>query len=176
MKIIKNKTQCKNRTLTLLRSYVLKLLIINSCQTIRYIPVEKTTETITEIVEVVRDTAIYIPSDQATVRALLACDSAGQILMKQVETLQGKLNAKANIRIKENTIIADCICDSMNIYLQLKDRYQTTNNSTVETKIQMVEKNIKWWQRTLMWCGAFGILSLCLSIIFIISRKINIRP
>jgi hypothetical protein len=160
MKNIKNKKQFKTITLTVLLSYCLTVFLITSCQSIRYVPVEKTTETITEIVEVVRDTTIYIPPDQAMVKAWLECDSTGQILIKQVETLQGKLNAKANIRIVDNTIIADCICDSLNIYMQLKDRYQTTTVNTTETKVMWMEKELKWWQKMLIWTGAISILAI----------------
>ena len=180
MKKIKTKPQSplittlQSYTLTFLLSYSLTFLA-SACQTIRYVPIEKTVETKTELIEVVRDTTIYIPPDQAIVKALVECDSTGQILIKQIETLQGKLNAKANIRIVENTIIADCICDSLSIYLQLKDRYQTTSVNTTETKIMWLEKEWKWWQRTLIWCGGFGIFILCFCIIFIISRKILIR-
>ena len=143
-----------------------------SCGSIRYVPVEKTVETKTEIVEVVRDTTIYIPPDQATVKALLECDSAGQILIKQVENLQGKLNAKANIRIVENTIIADCICDSMEIYMQLKDRYQTTTTSTVETKVMWMEKELKWWQKALLWAGVIALIALIIGAIVTLKKRI----
>jgi hypothetical protein len=160
------------KTLTVLLSYSLTVLLACACQPARYIPVEKTTETKIEIVEVVRDTTIYIPPDQATIKALLECDSAGQILIKQIETLQGKRNAKANIRIENNTITADCICDSLNIYLQLKDRYQTTTNTTLETKIHPVEKELLWWQKTLLWAGAIFLLTILTITLLIIKKRI----
>jgi hypothetical protein len=175
MKNIKNKKQFKTIALTVLQSYALTVLLVcllNSCNTIRYVPVEKTTETKTEIVEVVRDTTIYIPPDQATLKALLECDSTGQILIKQVETLQGKLNAKANIRIVDNTIIADCICDSLNIYMQLKDRYQTTTVNITETKIQMIEKELKWLQKMLLWVGCISLIAITIGSVLILKKRI----
>jgi hypothetical protein len=162
----------KNKPLTVLLSYFLTLLLTASCQTIRYVPVEKTTETKTEIVEIVRDTTIYIPPDQATVKALLECDSTGQILIKQIQTLQGKVNAKANIRIVENTIIADCICDSLNIYLQLKDRYQTTNTNTTETKVMWLEKELKWWQKMLLWTGIISLIIIIIGFVLTLKKII----
>jgi hypothetical protein len=146
--------------------------MLSSCQTIRYIPVEKTTETKTEIVEIVRDTTIYIPPDQATVKALLECDSTGQVLIKQIETLQGKLNAKANIRIVDNTIIADCICDSLNIYMQLKDRYQTTTVNATETKVMWMEKELKWWQKMLLWIGGISLIAIVIGSILTLKKRI----
>jgi hypothetical protein len=151
---------------------ILLTVLVSSCQTIRYVPVEKNTEIKTETVEIVRDTTIYIPPDQATAKALLECDSTGQVLLKQVETLQGKLNAKANIRIMDNIIIADCICDSLNIYLQLKDKYQTTTTNTIETKIQLVEKELKWWQKTLLWTGAIALFILFIVTLLTIKKRI----
>jgi len=159
--------QIQTKILTPFCSFALTVLLVcfSSCQTIRYIPVEKTTETKTEIVEVVRDTIIYVPSDQATVKALLECDSTGQILIKQIQTLQGKLNAKANIRIVENTIIADCFCDSLSIYLQLKDRYQTTTTNTTETKVMWMDKELKWWQKMLLWVGGISLIAIIIGAI-----------
>ena len=156
----------KNRFILL----TLLACLLNACNTIRYVPVEKSSETKTEIVEVIRDTTIYIPPDQATVKALLECDSAGQILIRQIETLQGKLNAKANIRIEANTIIADCICDSINIYLQLKDRFQTTTVSTTETKVLWTEKELKWWQKMLMWAGGISLVTVVVGGVLALKR------
>jgi len=152
--------------------FILLTCLINSCQTIRYVPVEKTTETKTEIIETIRDTTIYLPPDQATIKALLECDSAGQILIKQIKTLQGKLNAKVNIRIQDNTIIADCICDSLNIYLQLKDRYQTTTTNTTETKLMWMEKELKWWQKMLVWVGVFSLLAIVIITLLTLKKRI----
>jgi len=171
MKIMMKK-QITPKILTVLPSCAFMVLLLSSCNTIRYVPVEKTTETKTEIVEVVRDTTIYIPPDQATVKALLECDSAGQILIRQIETLQGKLNAKANIRIEANTIIADCICDSINIYLQLKDRYQTTTVSTTETKVLWTEKELKWWQKMLMWTGGISLVVMVAGALLAFRKRI----
>ena len=170
MKIIIKKT---NKPVGALRATLLLAIfigLITSCTPTRYITVEKNTETKTEIREVVRDTTIYIPPDQATAKALLECDSTGQILIRQIETLQGKLNAKANIRIIGNTIIADCLCDSMQIYMQLKDRYQTTTTNTSETKIQWMEKELKWWQRCLIWIGGITLLTAIIFAIFMIIK------
>jgi len=157
--------------LTVLLSYGLTVFF-GACQTVHYVPVEKTTETKTEIIEVIRDTTIYIPPDQAMVKAWLECDSAGQILIKQIETLQGKLNAKANIRIVDNTIIADCICDSLNIFMQLKDRYQTTTVNTTETKVLWMEKELKWWQKMLLWTGGISLIAIIIGSIATLKKRI----
>lgn len=157
------------KTLLLLTSAA---YILNSCQTIRYAPVEKAVETKTEVVEIVRDTTIYLPADRAMVKALLECDSAGQILIRQVETLQGKLNAKADIRMVEHTIIADCVCDSMNIYLQLKDRYQTNTTNTTETKVLWKEKELKWWQKMLLWMGGISLIVITMGLVLTLKKRI----
>ena len=106
------------------------------------------------------------------VKAWLECDSAGQILIKQIETLQGKLNAKANIRIVDNTIIADCICDSLNIFMQLKDRYQTTTVNTTETKVLWMEKELKWWQKMLLWTGGISLIAIIIGSIATLKKRI----
>jgi hypothetical protein len=113
---------------------------------------------------VIRDTTVFIPADKATAKALLECDSLGNIRLKQLETLQGKLNAKTTINVKDNVVMVDCNCDSTRIYLQLKERYETVNTS--QNHIITVEKELAWWQITLMWTGAIAII-LCLLILII---------
>ena len=144
-----------------MKKYLILIMaaFLTSCGTVKYVPVEKITETITEIVEVIRDTTIYVSSDKATVNALLECDSLGSVMIKDIAVLQGKLNAKTSIIIKDNVITAECECDSIAIYAQLKDRYKTTTTSTSETKIQPVEikekkGGIKNWHVILMCIGA----------------------
>jgi hypothetical protein len=140
--------------------FIVLTICLCGCKTARHIPV--TTEIKTEIKEVIRDTVVYVPADRATVTALLECDSVGNVLIREIETLQGELNAKATIIIKENVVTANCQCDSTAIYLRLKDRYEETK---IKEKIPVyVEKPLKWWQAAFMWAG---IAALIVSIILI---------
>jgi hypothetical protein len=147
-------------------------LCFASCKSVQYLPAEKTTETITEIKEVVRDTVIYIPADESTAQALLECDSAGKILVKEMAILEGKLHAKAKIIVKDNVVMAECQCDSVNIYLQLRDRYQTTAINTVEIVPQLIEKELTWMQKALIGLGAFYLVVIVIGTFLIIRKKI----
>ena len=141
-----------------------------ACKTVKHLPTEKITETRTEVVEVMRDTTVYVPADQATLQALLECDSSSKILVKEMEALQGKLNAKANIRIRDNIIFLECICDSTAIYLQLKDRFETTTTNKAEVRVVWKEKELRWWQKALMWVGG-GLLLLVIPIMMVTRKK-----
>ncbi len=141
------------------------LFCLLGCKTVKYVPVEKVVETKVEVKEIIRDTMVYIGTDHAMARALLECDSAGNVLIKRLETVQGKLNAKADIRIQDNELVAECTCDSLAIYLTLKERYEKISVNTEGTKVQIIEKKLQWWQTSLMWFGAICLFGLIAFII-----------
>ncbi len=153
---------------------LLVLLTSYSCKTRK---VETITETKIEYREVVRDTTVFVPADKATIKALLECDSLGNVYMKQIQTLQGKTSANANIIIKDNYITAECNCDSLSIYFTMKDRFFSSDKNTVETEIQYVEKELSAWQSLLQCFGMifFGIsIAFVIFCIFWILRKLKI--
>lgn len=152
---------------------LLAVICLSACKTMKYLPAEKIIETKTEIKEVLRDTTVYVPADQATINALLECDSLGNVLIKNIETLQGKLNARASLKIQDNKLTADCQCDSLAIYLQLKEKFEKVTTDTNKTKIIEKEKNLAWWQLTLMWAGGIFFIILIIVIYKTIKNTIN---
>lgn len=153
---------------------LLVLLTSYSCKTRK---VETITKTVVEYREVVRDSTVFIPADRATVSALLECDSLGNVYMKQIRTLQGKTSANANIVIRDNYITAECECDSVSIYLTMKDRYYSSDSSTFKTELKYVEKSLNWFQKLLQGLGIalIGIIiAASLFAIFYFLRKLRI--
>lgn len=128
--------------------------------------IENKTETKIEYREVIRDTTIFVPADKAIVTALLACDSLGNVYLKQIQTLQGNSSASANVIIRDNYITAECLCDSINIYLTMKDRYYTENTNSVKT-IVVTTNILKFWQKALIY---FGVISFLLNVLYLIFK------
>lgn len=141
------------------------------CRTVRYVPAEKVIETKTEVLEVVRDTTVYIPADTATLQALFECDSTGKVLIKQVEALHGKLQAKARILVRDSIVVLDCICDSMAIYLQVKDRYEVVTTASAEVRTEYTERALRWWQKALMWAGGLAAMTVVIALAVFVGRR-----
>ncbi|MDD2345201.1 MAG: hypothetical protein PHY85_03555 [Bacteroidales bacterium] len=97
--------------------------------------------------------------------------------MKQIRTLQGKTSANANIVIRDNYITAECECDSVSIYLTMKDRYYSSDSSTFKTELKYVEKSLSWFQKLLQNLGialAGIIITASVFGIFYFLRKLRI--
>ena len=100
---------------------------------------ERVVEVRTKTVETLRDTTIDIPADSSVLIAYLQCDSMNNVLLKQVKTLQGK-RSKIDYETQTNIdgsvrLTADCVCDSLEIYLQIKDRYEKDFEKVIDTEI-----------------------------------------
>lgn len=149
---------------------IILLLFLAGCRTSKPVIYEHVV-TKDSVVYVVRDTTIIAPADSSHIKALLECDSLGNVLIKQIENMQGRLNARQNLTIQDNVLEADCICDSMSIYATLRDRHQTT--TTAKTVYVEIEKELKWWQKAMI--GAGWVFSLAF-IIFIFIELFLKKP
>jgi len=107
-----------------------------------------------EIREVVRDTTILVPADSALIRALLECDSLGQVRIKEISELRTGQKTKPSIKITDNTIEIECKVDSHLVYLYWKDRYEKQQsfsdkaeavNTSLIVKEKIVKKRLPWW-------------------------------
>lgn len=106
----------------LLRNFLVLSLLGLSFSCSRKIVGEKTIFIKDSIV--IRDTAIIVEKDSASLKALLECDSLGQVRLKELLSYKGE---KAKILppvIKNNIIKIICEVDSFAVYAHLKDRYK----------------------------------------------------
>jgi len=102
------------------------------------------TETIREEV---RDTIVVVGEDKALVKALLTCDSVGQVLIMQILSYEaGRQIKPPDIEINDNILTATAKIDSFSIYLKLKDRYIERNEAKTVTQTIEVNKLTKWQQ------------------------------
>jgi hypothetical protein len=120
----------------------------------------------TEVKEVVverevRDTIVTIEPDSASIKALLECDSAGNVLIKELEEVQGKNVSLAlalkNLKGKPATLAIDCKQDSLEKVIALKDETikELSNNKQVETvEVKYIPDIVKWFA----WIGAFFVV------------------
>ena len=117
----------------------------------------------TEVKEVlvertITDTIVTIAPDSASIRALLECDSAGNVLIKELEEVQGKnvslaLALKNSQKGKPATLAIDCKQDSLEKVIALKDETikELSNNKQTETiEVKYIPEVVKWFA----WIGA----------------------
>jgi hypothetical protein len=136
----------------------------------------------TEVKEVVverevRDTIVTIAPDSASIKALLECDSAGNVLIKELEEAQGKnvaLQAQLKNTNKGTAIVIDCKQDSLErvIALQNEKISELNNNKQTETiEVKYIPSFVKW----LAWVGAGAILLAVLWIVLKVYRKFVLK-
>ncbi len=121
-----------------------------------------------------RDTVIVTERDSAMMRALLSCDSAGNVIMRQLEIAQGKINAKIDgVKLtppKEPggswTLEAKFIADSLRQEISLRDKIITNLTKETTAEVLPVERDLAWWESTLMWTGAIAIIIITVAICY----------
>ena len=132
----------------------------------------------TEVKEVivereVRDTIVTIQPDSASIKALLECDSAGNVLIKELEEAQGKnvaLQAQLKNTNKGASIVIDCKQDSLErvIALQNEKIQELNNNKQTETiEVKYIPNFVKW----IAWVGAGAILLVVLWVVLKVYRR-----
>lgn len=136
----------------------------------------------TEIKEVVverevRDTIVTIAPDSASIKALLDCDSAGNVLVKELQEVQGKnvaLQAELKQTNKGTSIVIDCKQDSLErvIALQNEKISELSNNKQTETiEVKYIPNVVKWFS----WVGVFAVVWVLVKIGLWVYKKFVLK-
>lgn len=144
--------------------------LASSCRTLK--SPTSTRESKTFVKETIRDTVVSIPADRSSFRAALSVDQNGNTTIKEVLNAHVGKRAKApQVRMKNQILHVDCVCDSANIYLKWKEIHIT--DSLSETTFVPVEKELNAWQQVQIWLGrVFLVLFTAFMIMLLMSRKI----
>lgn len=122
------------------------------------------------IIERWRDTTIYEQPDKAWLKGWLECDSAGQVLLRELEIERGK-NITPNIKIVNDTIYMECKTDSLELLLKLKDRMITELQQSKTIETVEVEKELSWWETTQMKMGQLFMIAIAVLIIITVIKQ-----
>lgn len=140
-------------------------LLTTNCRTVRVVAQSEVKSDTVIVVETLRDTLIRVDADSSMIQALIECDSLGRTHLKQLVSYQAGDRLKPpEITIKDNIITASARVDSLNIYLQLKDRYKEVRKAEIITKVVEVNKLTRWQRfiytlgcvalgAVVVWCG-----------------------
>lgn len=115
---------------------------------------------------------VAIPTDRSSFQATLGVNDLGNTVIKEVLHVNNGRRAKApQVQIKDQILKVDCVCDSLDIYLKLKDTHIT--DMLHETVFVPTEKPLTMWQQTQLWMGrALLILLAGMIVILLIPRKL----
>lgn len=120
--------------------------------------------------ETIRDTVVSIPADRSSFRAALGVDQNGNTTIKEVlNTHVGKRAKAPQVQIKDQVLKVDCLCDSMRIYLKLKDTHIT--DMLKETVFVPTEKALTAWQQVQLWLGRVLLIAITGGLIMLILIK-----
>lgn len=142
----------------------------------------------TEVKEVVverevRDTIVTIQPDSASIKALLECDSAGNVLIKELQEEQGK-NVALEIALKNKqndkgesagaTLEIDCKADSLQMVIDVQNEHIHELNDIISKhveEIKYIPDIVKW----LAWIGGFTILYVLIRVALWVYRKFVLK-
>jgi hypothetical protein len=160
---------------------ILITLFLSSCRVTRdrcnqlYPPIiTMSTDSVITVRETIYDTTVAIQPDEGSLSALFECDSANNVLFKELSAINGK-RIRMNLISQRNDralkAIFTCNVDSQGVYVAFKARDTTSTFTHHETKIQIVEAPKHYTKSEMFvlsvgpWCiGFVGLLILAIII------------
>lgn len=157
---------------------LLVVLITTSCRTPRHtvqpvLPSATSSSSTNTIITGGTQQQGYTKPDSASIKALMACDSLGNVYIRQIASLQMGLNVKPSVTVKDNYVYLQCKIDSMAVFNKWLTYHQVQSDTVTEVKYlpgEVVEKDLKWWKQTLMYTGAAALVIL---LIFVVKKFYN---
>ena len=132
--------------------YFLLISAIWSCRSMKYVPIESSTDSI--VVEKLVE--VQLPPDSSTIRALLECDENGRVILSWLD-LANSTHAQAQLTIDSlGNLLAKMQTKPDTVYLPSKEVVV----SKKEKVPYPVEKELTRWQQMKLELGgwAFGII------------------
>ena len=162
---------------TIVAAFLVALMVwvLQSCKTPQPVVQTEVKEVVVE--REVRDTIVTIAPDSASIKALLECDSAGNVLIRELQEAQGK-NVKLQLSLEQasgnGVVTVECKQDSLErvIALQNEKIQELSNNKQVETvEVKYIPDVVKWFA----WIGAFFVVFCLVKIGLLVYRKFVLK-
>ena len=138
------------------------LVLICSCRTVKYVPVESKADSV--VVEKLVE--VQLPPDSATIRALLECDENGKVVLNWLDIANSK-NAQAQLVIDSlGNLLAKMRTQPDTVYLPSKE-------VTVSKEVKIpypVEKELTRWQQFRLDVGGWAIGIVIITILIVFGR------
>lgn len=114
----------------------------------------------------------YTKPDSASIKALMACDSLGNVYIRTIADLQMGHNVKPSIQVKDNYIYLKCNVDSLAVYEKWLRFYNSTSDTVTQVQYLpgTVTNELKWYQKLLIKLGWLFCGSVLLGIAYIVYK------
>lgn len=154
------------------------LLIVQSCRTPQ--PIVQTEVKEIWVDRVITDTIVTIAPDSASIKAYLECDSAGNVLIKELQEVQGN-NVSLALQLKNSqkgkpvgTLSVECKQDSLEKVIELKDETikELSNNKQTET---IEVKYIPAFVKVFAWIGGGSCMLVLIAIALWVYKKFFLK-
>lgn len=140
------------------------MLLLAGCSSTKYVPVGSDVK----IVEKETMVPVPVPADSATIRALLACDKNGKVVLQWFDTEKSK-NAQLQFEI-------DSLGNMLAKMKSVPDTiYAPSKETTIEREVRIpypVEKELTRWQKVKVELGGWAFGIIVAFVIYIIGRLI----
>lgn len=156
-------------------------LMLSGCKTHKPIVQTEVKEVVVE--REVRDTIVTIQPDSASIKALLECDSAGNVLIKELQEEQGK-NVALEMALKNKqsdkgesagaTLEIDCKADSLQMVIDVQNEHIHELNDIISKHVEEI-KYIPDFVKWLAWIGAFFIVFYLVKFYLWVYRKFTLK-
>ena len=120
------------------------------------------------ILEIVNDTVVKVQPDSASIKALLECDSVGNVLLKRIAEYEaGKHVNPPKLDIQDNVLTAMVKVDSFGIFMTFRERYveRTDFMESQEREIVYVNR-LTGWQKFRVRLGDFVLIGIPIYVVF----------
>lgn len=171
----------KNIIKTSIAAIFAAAVALSGCKTHKPIMQTEVKEVVVE--REVRDTIVTIQPDSASIKALLECDSAGNVLIKELQEEQGK-NMALEMALKNKqsdkgesagaTLEIDCKADSLQMVIDVQNEHIRELNDIISKhveEIKYIPDIVKW----LAWIGGFTILYVLIRVALWVYRKFTLQ-
>lgn len=152
------------RRLSIIGGIALLVMLLTGCSSTKYVPVGSDVK----IVEKETMVPVPVPADSATIRALLACDKNGKVVLQWFDTEKSK---NAQLRF---------VIDSLgNLLAKMKSVpdtiYAPSKEVTIEREVKVpypVEKELTKWQSMKIELGGWAFWIIVALVLYMTSRLV----
>lgn len=125
------------------------------------------------VVERWRDSVVTVPADSAWLKAWLECDSAGNVMLQELEAANGRNTGITVVSLtpagRGSLIEVGCNTDSLELLLKVRE--QTIERLERNVNYIEVEKPLTWWEATQVRLGRlFLVIVAALAVLITIKR------
>lgn len=148
------------------------ILMLAGCKVIK--PIAPVSSSSSMEIEYIHDSIAFALPDSASIKALAACDSLGNVYIKQIVSLTTGRNTRPDFHVKDNYIMLRCKVDSAAVFVKMSSRYKSTSDTLrMPVAVEVLaykDKPLSWFQKTIQFAGYLFFAELLIAILYFFYR------